>query len=117
MTLLCRVEIRSDRIDITLSRGRLTELLAGSIDLTMQHQAPTNAPSDVLRSTVRRNYKKPIGLAMVRRELGEELIVGDARRCGQAGVCMDLRPNPLSDFGRRDDSLHIIGHIEIGLIE
>jgi hypothetical protein len=28
MTLLCRVEIRSDRIDITLSRCRLTELLA-----------------------------------------------------------------------------------------
>jgi hypothetical protein len=31
MTLLCRVEIRSDRVDITLSRGRLTQLLAGSL--------------------------------------------------------------------------------------
>jgi hypothetical protein len=31
MTLLCRVEIRSDRVDITLSRCRLTQLLAGSI--------------------------------------------------------------------------------------
>ncbi len=34
MTLLCRVEIRSDRVDITLSRCRLIELLAGTIDLT-----------------------------------------------------------------------------------
>src|ERR1700731_3047191 len=44
MTLLCRVEIGSDRVDITLSRGRLTQLLAGSPDLKMQHQAPTRAP-------------------------------------------------------------------------
>ena len=40
MTLFCRVEIRSDRIDITLSRGRLTQLLAGSLDLTMQYVLP-----------------------------------------------------------------------------
>ena len=33
MALFCRVEIRSDRVDITLSRGRLTQLLAGSLDL------------------------------------------------------------------------------------
>jgi hypothetical protein len=30
MTLLCRVEIRSDRVEIAISRSRLTELLAGS---------------------------------------------------------------------------------------
>ncbi|MDQ6867460.1 MAG: hypothetical protein M3178_03305 [Pseudomonadota bacterium] len=40
MALFCRVEIRSDRVDITLSRGRLTQLLAGPLDLKMQHQAP-----------------------------------------------------------------------------
>jgi hypothetical protein len=51
MTLFCRGEIRSDRVDITLSRGRLTELLAGSLDLTM-HQAPTSAPDDLLGLTV-----------------------------------------------------------------
>src|SRR5262245_15098901 len=33
MALHCRVEIRSDRIDIALSQRRLTELLAGSLDL------------------------------------------------------------------------------------
>jgi hypothetical protein len=37
MTLLCRVEIKSECIEITLSRGRLIELLVGSIDLKTQH--------------------------------------------------------------------------------
>ncbi|MGA9726513.1 MAG: hypothetical protein WBD78_13065, partial [Methylocella sp.] len=59
MALFCRVEIRSDRVDITLSRGRLTQLLAGSLDLKMQHQAPTSAPDDLLRLSV------PVGLKRV----------------------------------------------------
>src|SRR6202011_6426272 len=63
MALLCRVEIRSDRVDITLSRGRLTQLLAGSLDLKMQHQAPTSAPDDLLGLTV------PVGLKRVGREM------------------------------------------------
>src|ERR1019366_6827559 len=63
MTLLCRVEIRSDRVDITLSRGRLTQLLAESLDLKMQHQAPTSAPDDLLGLTV------PVGLKRVGREM------------------------------------------------
>jgi site-specific DNA recombinase len=36
MALFCRVEIRSDRVEIAISRSRLTELLAGSLDLKMQ---------------------------------------------------------------------------------
>jgi site-specific DNA recombinase len=63
MALLCRVEIRSDRVDVTLSRGRLTELLAGSLDLTMQHQVPANATGDMLMLTV------PAGLRRVGREM------------------------------------------------
>src|SRR6202171_6015103 len=61
MALFCRVEIRPDRVDITLSRGRLTQLLAGSLDL--KHQAPTNAPDDLLGMTV------PVGLKRVGREM------------------------------------------------
>jgi len=57
------VDIRSDCVDITLSRCRLSELLAGSIDLTMQHQAPTNTPDDFLRLTV------PVSLKRVGREM------------------------------------------------
>jgi hypothetical protein len=41
----------------------LTQLLAGSIDLTMQHQGPTNAPGDILRLSV------PVGLKRVGREM------------------------------------------------
>jgi site-specific DNA recombinase len=63
MALFCRVEIRSDRVDITLSRGRLTQLLAGSLDLKMQRQGPTKAPDDILTSTV------PVGLKRVGREM------------------------------------------------
>jgi site-specific DNA recombinase len=62
MALLCRVEIRSDRVDIMLSRCWLTELLAGSMDLTMQ-QASANATDDMLMLTV------PVGLRRVGREM------------------------------------------------
>ena len=45
MALLCRVTIYSDRIEITLSRDRAAELLAGqSIDLAAQHQNQTLRP-------------------------------------------------------------------------
>ena len=63
MTLHCRVEIRSDRVDITLSRCRLTELLARSLDLKIEHQGPANAQGDILRLTV------PVGLKRVGREM------------------------------------------------
>ncbi len=47
--LFCRVEIRSGRVDITLSRCRLTQLLAGSLDRKMQHQAPKLTVHDIAR--------------------------------------------------------------------
>ncbi|MGH7840682.1 MAG: hypothetical protein ACREQT_04095 [Candidatus Binataceae bacterium] len=63
MTLLCRVKIRSDRADITLTRCLLTQLLAGSLDLKMQFQEPTNASDDILRLTV------PVSLKRAGREM------------------------------------------------
>src|ERR1700719_1042403 len=50
-------------VDITLSRGRLTQLLAGSLDLKTQHQAPPTTPDDLLGLTV------PVGLKRVGREM------------------------------------------------
>jgi hypothetical protein len=68
MTVFCRVEIKSDRIEITLSRGRLTQLLTGSIDLKMQFQEPTNfifllrrlksAPHLILKACLNRKKEK-----------------------------------------------------------
>ena len=63
MALLCRVEIRSDRVDITLSRSRLTELLAGSLDLKMPHRESANSAGDRLTLTV------PAGLKRAGREM------------------------------------------------
>jgi hypothetical protein len=54
---------RGDRVDITISRGRLTQLLAGSLDRKMQPQAPTSAPDDLLGLTV------PVGLKRIGREM------------------------------------------------
>jgi len=64
MILLNRVEIRSDRVEIIVSRGCLTALLAReSVDLTMQDQRPPNASDDVLTLTV------PVRLKRVGREM------------------------------------------------
>ena len=63
LTLLCRVEIRSDRVDIALSRRRLTALLAGPIDSKMPDQEPTNSPGDIL------TLSAPASLKRVGREL------------------------------------------------
>jgi site-specific DNA recombinase len=58
LALLCRVEIRSDCVDITLSRCRLTELLAGSLDLKMHDHGLPDAPSDRLTLTVAASLKR-----------------------------------------------------------
>jgi hypothetical protein len=59
MALLCRVEIQSDRIDIALSRCRLTELLAGSMDVKMlQHHALPTRTGDMLTLTVKASLKR-----------------------------------------------------------
>jgi hypothetical protein len=49
MTLLCRVEIKPEQIDIDISRRRLAALLAEqSIDLTTQNESPERDSDDVL---------------------------------------------------------------------
>ena len=58
MALLCRVEIRSDRIDITLSRCRLIELLAGANNLEIEHHGQQNALGDMLTLTVPASLKR-----------------------------------------------------------
>jgi len=49
ITLLCRVEIKTERIEIKISRNRLAALLAGqSIDLTTEDQKPNRNSDDVM---------------------------------------------------------------------
>ena len=58
MALLCRVEIRSDRIDIMLSRSRMTDLLSGSLDLQMEHRGSPAPSGDLLTLTVPASLKR-----------------------------------------------------------
>jgi site-specific DNA recombinase len=59
MALLCRVTIYSDRIEISLCRGRAAELLAGqSIDLVAQHQRSDPASHDVMTLRVPARLKR-----------------------------------------------------------
>jgi site-specific DNA recombinase len=58
MALLCRVEIRSDRIDILLSRSRLTGLLFGSLDLKIQNRGSPPPSGDLLTLTVPASLKR-----------------------------------------------------------
>jgi site-specific DNA recombinase len=52
MALGCRIEVGSDRVDIALSRDRLIELLAGSIELTVQQRRGLGDSSgDILKLT------------------------------------------------------------------
>jgi site-specific DNA recombinase len=49
MTMLSRVEIKSDRVEINVARGSLAALLAGqSIDPTMKDQRPDNKSNDIM---------------------------------------------------------------------
>ena len=53
MSLLCRVEIKPECIDINVSRDRVAGLLSGqAIDPTMQDQESDRKPADVLTLTV-----------------------------------------------------------------
>ena len=49
--LLCRVEIKSDGVDIKLSRTRLASLLSGETDLARLSQEPPSAPGESLTLT------------------------------------------------------------------
>jgi DNA invertase Pin-like site-specific DNA recombinase len=59
MTLLSRVDVRSDRVEINIRRGRLVELLgAQSIDPTTQRKGLGNDSEDVLTLTVRARLQR-----------------------------------------------------------
>jgi site-specific DNA recombinase len=59
MTLLSRVDIRPDCVEIGVHRSRLVELLgADSIDLTMQRGTPDKEAKDILTLTVRARLQR-----------------------------------------------------------
>jgi site-specific DNA recombinase len=78
--LLCRVEIKSDGVDIKLSRTRLASLLSGETDLARLSQEPPGAPGESLTLTA------PAALRRV--GCGMRLLIdnGDARTEADASL-------------------------------
>ena len=72
---------------------------------------------DKTRPHLRRDDEETIGLAMIRGELGEELVVRDARGSCQLCLGTDFRLDPFGDLWRGCDALKILSHIEIGFVE
>jgi site-specific DNA recombinase len=59
MTLVCRVAVNPDRVEINISRRRLAEVLAGQpIDLTMQDQRLDRKSDDIVTLTVPARLKR-----------------------------------------------------------
>ena len=59
MTLISRVDIRPDCVEISVRRSRLVELLgSGSIELVTQQGTPDNEAKDVLTLTVRARLQR-----------------------------------------------------------
>jgi DNA invertase Pin-like site-specific DNA recombinase len=59
MTLISRVDIRPDRVKISVRRSRLVELLgSGSIELVTQQGTPDNEAKDILTLTVRARLQR-----------------------------------------------------------
>ena len=74
-----------------------------------------------LRYKVRPHFRgddeQPVGLAMVRRELCQEFVVGHPRRGGQPCLPADGSPDFLRNRSRRTPIDQRRCHIEIGLVE
>jgi DNA invertase Pin-like site-specific DNA recombinase len=59
MTLLCRVAVNVDRIEINISQRRLAQMLAGqSSDLTTQHQSQERESHEIVTLTVPARLKR-----------------------------------------------------------
>lgn len=59
MTLISRVDIRPDCVEISVHRSRLVELLgSGSIELVTQQGTPDNEAKDILTLTVRARLQR-----------------------------------------------------------
>ena len=66
---------------------------------------------------VRHDRELAVWLAIVRRDLGEELVAGNSRRGREPGFLVDARPDFLRGLPRRRDASEIVGDVEIGFVE
>ena len=73
--------------------------------------------SDERLALARRHHAQAVRLVLVAGKLGEELVVGDPGRGGEAGLGADPGADLLGDDGGDADPLQVLGDVEIGLVE
>jgi hypothetical protein len=54
---------------------------------------------------------------VIRGELRQEFVVANAGGCVEAGLRLDLLPDPERDVAGEGDPLQVFGDVEIGLVE
>jgi hypothetical protein len=69
------------------------------------------------RALLRRDDELAVGLAVIGRQLGQELVVGDAGRGGEAGLGEDAGADLAGDVGGERHVLEVGRDVEIGLVE
>ena len=72
---------------------------------------------DEVGSHLRRDDELAIRLALAGRELGEELVVGDAGRCGETGLLENAPANLFRRGGRGLQAAQVLRDVEIGFIQ
>jgi len=109
-----RLQRRHDLIpalEIALERRLGADGLAQRMELAhrqLLHEARTHPWRD---------DEQPVRPAMIRGELGQELVVGDTGRSGQAGFLTDCRPDRFGGGGRRTAVQLRHGNVKVGFVQ
>ena len=72
---------------------------------------------DERRPHLRRDDVLAVRLAVVRSELCQKLVVGDAGGGVEPGLLLDLGTDRQRNVPRQRNALQIFGHVEVGLVQ
>src|SRR6185369_12783844 len=64
-----------------------------------------------------RNDAEAVRLVLVRGKLGDELVVGDTGRCGEAGLAADAPADRFGDGSCRTEAKPVFADVEISLVQ
>jgi hypothetical protein len=102
-----QVEPRFDPESLHLGSGRRPDAV----------KLPDWQSLDEFRPYFGSDDEEPVGLALIRSQFGEELVVGNASRSFELGFGADPCPDFFRDLCRRDDPLEVFSDVEIRLVE
>lgn len=89
---------------------------------SLRDPADSRDPADRKRlekglDLLRLNHEKPVRLALVGRNLGQELVWRDPGRGRKVKLFPDVLPDRLSHFGCRSQAHFVFRHVEVGLVQ